>query len=170
MKYFIRLISLLFALSGCAQQVVNRNLAPEYSLETIEGRIIKLADARGKYLLLSFSAPWCFICQAEMERLLYLQRYFGDQQLQVMVVATLDTPEHLRTYANSHRGLPILLDYQSKLANSYNVASLPTSFLIGPDGEFAALRSDGEYRFEGIFDWGAAENIRELAQLLENGD
>ena len=39
---------------------------PDFSMTTTEGKIIKIADLKGKVIMLQFTASWCGVCRKEM--------------------------------------------------------------------------------------------------------
>ena len=42
------------------------DMAPDFTLQTTEGKIFKLSDMRGKIVMLQFTASWCTVCRKEM--------------------------------------------------------------------------------------------------------
>src|SRR5207244_10043547 len=57
--------------------------APEFTLQSLDGKTVRLADFRGKGVLLKFWATWCQPCKIEMRWLVELQKQYGPQGLQV---------------------------------------------------------------------------------------
>jgi len=39
---------------------------PDFSMTTTEGKTIKIADLKGKVIMLQFTASWCGVCRKEM--------------------------------------------------------------------------------------------------------
>ena len=44
-------------------------MAPDVTLQLIDGKIVKLSDLRGKVVVLQFTASWCSVCRKEMPHL-----------------------------------------------------------------------------------------------------
>ena len=65
-----------------------------FTLPDAAGTDVKLSDARGSIVLLSFWASWCTPCKEEIPLLQDLQDRYADQGLKIMLV-NVDTPDKL---------------------------------------------------------------------------
>jgi thiol-disulfide isomerase/thioredoxin len=117
--------------------------APAFEVPTLDDRTLKLADLRGKYVLLDFWATWCGPCRGETPHLKSVYEKFGKDPRFVIVSLSLD-PEQKepREYAKKE-GMDwpqgFLGDWsKTKLPNEYGVRGIPAIFLIGPDGKILA--------------------------------
>src|SRR5690606_20246662 len=70
-----------------------------FTVKDLEGRSVKLADFKGKVILLDFWATWCPPCKAEIPGFVELQEQYGEQGLQVVGVSVDDPPEKLKPFA-----------------------------------------------------------------------
>ncbi len=112
-------------------------LAPDFSLTTLTGKSVHLADLRGKVVLVNIWASWCPPCQAEMPAIQQVyDEYKGDGFVALAVDSTVqDRLPDVEKFVTQHNlSLPILLDQSGEVTRSYQVRSLPTSFFIGRDG------------------------------------
>ncbi|HVO61687.1 MAG TPA: TlpA disulfide reductase family protein [Terriglobales bacterium] len=124
--------------------------APEFSLESLDGRTVHLADFRGKGVLLNFWATWCQPCKIEMPWFEELQKEYGSQGLQVVGIAMDDaSKEDIAKFAKEMGvNYPILLGKES-VGDAYGgVQFLPSTFFIDRDGKVVdrifGLRSRSE--------------------------
>ncbi|MCP4141122.1 MAG: TlpA family protein disulfide reductase [Chloroflexi bacterium] len=112
-------------------------LAPDFTLETLEGESLQLSDLRGKVVLLNFWATWCPPCRAEMPAFQDAYSDYKDKDFVIVAVnATLqDSPNDIRGFVDEFGlGFPVLLDTKGKANRLYQVQSLPTSFFIDKEG------------------------------------
>jgi thiol-disulfide isomerase/thioredoxin len=114
---------------------------PELSFTGADGKTVKLADFRGRDLLLNLWATWCVPCRQEMPALDRLQGKRGGPDFLVVAVnidtARLDRPKAFL----QEIGVKNLAFYADNTANVFQVLKqdgkvlgLPTTILVGKDG------------------------------------
>ncbi len=123
--------------------------APAFEIKTIDGKPLRLADYRGKYVLLDFWATWCGPCRGETPHLKAVQDAFGKDDRFAMVGLSLDEkPEEPRKYASDcdlHWPQGFLGEWsKSDVPDHYGVRGIPSIWLIGPDGKVVAKDLRGE--------------------------
>jgi thiol-disulfide isomerase/thioredoxin len=120
-----------------APRVTKAALAPDFSLESLDGKATHLSDFRGKAVLLNFWATWCGPCKIEMPWFVDLQKQYGSQGLQIVGVAMDDaSKEDIAKFAKDMGvNYPILIGKESVGDEYGGVPALPESFLIGRDGK-----------------------------------
>lgn len=113
---------------------------PEFNGTTADGRTVSLASLRGKVVLLNFWATWCQECRPEMPVFERLHREFVAQGLSVVGINAREGTAGIRGYAKE-LGLtfPLVLDPRGEINAAYGVIGLPTTFLIGRNGQAVAL-------------------------------
>ena len=110
--------------------------APDFTLETLDGKSMRLSDLRGKAVLLNFWATWCGPCKIEMPWFVELQNEYGPQGLQIVGVAMDDSSkEDIAKFARDMGvNYPVLLGKEA-VGDAYGgVPALPESFFISRDG------------------------------------
>lgn len=123
--------------------------APDFDLPTLDGKSVKLADLRGKYVLLDFWATWCGPCVAETPNLKDVYATFGEDPRFTMIAISHDgSAGAARAYAEEHELGWIQVwqegEARSRLSSRYGVQGIPSYFLIGPDGRIAAKGMRGK--------------------------
>ena len=74
--------------SGTAQ--IQDGNAPDFTLQTIQGKTIRLSDFRGRPVVLNFWATWCGPCKIEMPWFVDFQKQYGPAGVQFLGVAMDD--------------------------------------------------------------------------------
>ncbi len=115
------------------------SVAPDFSLQDLNGQPLELASYRGKVVLLDFWATWCTPCRGEIPHFVEFQNKYRDQGLQVIGISMDDGPRPVREfYQRFKMNYPVALGNE-KVADAYGgVLGLPVTFLIGRDGRVAA--------------------------------
>ena len=111
--------------------------APDFTLDSLEGKSMRLSDLRGKAVLLNFWATWCGPCKIEMPWFVELQNQYGSQGLQIVGVAMDDaSKEDIAKFAKEMGvNYPVLIGKEA-VGDAYGgVPALPESFFIGRDGK-----------------------------------
>lgn len=117
-------------------------IAPDFELETIEGETVKLSDYRGKRVIVNFWATWCPPCRAEIPD---LRKVYNNTDVEILAVNLTDTEKNeddIGPFVEDFKmNFPVLMDVNSDVAITYNVAAYPTSYMIDSDGhiQFIAM-------------------------------
>ncbi len=105
--------------------------APALTATTLSGEAVSLAALRGEPVLVHFWATWCGVCEAEEGNVVSVA-----EDHRVVTVATRSGgPAEVGAYVREHGfDAPVVLDPDGRLAAAWGVRSLPTSFVLDPDG------------------------------------
>ena len=125
--------------------------APAFSLVTLQGKKVSLADYKGKAVLVNFWATWCAPCKLEMPWFEAFRKQYGPQGFEILGIdADPDVGKDViaKTAAKTGVSYPILIG-DDKATNAYGgIDYLPTSFFIDRNGvvqeETAGLASKDE--------------------------
>jgi thiol-disulfide isomerase/thioredoxin len=138
--------------------------APALSFTGRDGGTLKLADFRGRFVLVNLWATWCGPCVREMPSLDRLQARLGDR-LSVLAISEDRGGGHVVEPFLAKlalRRLQIYLDPDSNAQQAFAVRGLPTSFLIDPNGRMLGS-------LEGAAEWDAAAMVATLERYLKAG-
>ena len=111
--------------------------APDFTLESLEGKNIQLSGYKGQAVLLNFWATWCGPCKIEMPWFVELQKEYGPQGLQIVGVAMDDaSKEEITKFAKDMNVNYTILIGKEAVGQLYGgVDVLPTTFFIDRDGK-----------------------------------
>src|SRR5271165_522896 len=126
--------------TGPAKGQLMGNVAPDFDLQTLEGKNLRLSDLRGKAVLLNFWATYCGPCKVEMPWFVELQKEYGPQGFQIVGVAMDDasTDDIAKFAKDMGVNYPILLGKESVGLSYGGVNVLPTTFFLDRDGKLIA--------------------------------
>jgi cytochrome c biogenesis protein CcmG/thiol:disulfide interchange protein DsbE len=113
--------------------------AGQAPLERRIGDTIRLADLRGKVLVLNFWASWCLACRDEHAGLSEVARQYAGQPVTFVGSLYQDTPSAGTAWIAEMGGqsYPSVLDPRSRVAIDYGLYGVPETFFIGVDGRIA---------------------------------
>jgi peroxiredoxin len=138
---------LVLLVAGCSRNTGggvhsagDRKPAPGFTLKDSSGAVVKLADYKGKVVLLNFWATWCGPCQIEIPWFIEFEQKYKDRDFAVLGVSFDDDGWiSVRPYMTTHKINYRVMIGSDQLAQLYgHVDALPTSFIIDRSGRIAA--------------------------------
>ena len=138
--------------------------APDYAFQDGAGKTLKIADFKGKVVVLNTWATWCAPCKAEMPTLAKLAKAYEGKPVEVVVVS-IDEAEKAQAAAifiAQNAPLKFYIDPAKKLVFRINAAGTPTTVIYGKDGLEKA-------RVSGDADWTSPEARALVDQALAGG-
>lgn len=116
--------------------------APDFALEQMNGQTFRLSDHRGEVVVVNFWATWCPPCRHEVPGFVELQEELGEEGL-TFVGVSLDEEgfEVVRPFAEEMDiNYPLVVDDGTVASQFGGVPALPTTFVVGSEGEVQFAR------------------------------
>ncbi len=114
------------------------NKAPDFSLETLDGKTMRLSDLRGKTVIMNIWATWCPPCRKEIPDMVAFYEKAQKENIEILAVNLTETessiPNVKRFVEGMKMNFPILLDKKSNVAHQYETTIIPSSFVIDSNG------------------------------------
>lgn len=115
--------------------------APNFVLQTFEGRRIDTADLEGQVIVVNFWASWCKPCEQEARELELASQAFKEQGVVFLGVDYVDTePEALAYLERFGITYPNGPDLGTRISQVYRTRGVPETFVIAPDGRVSAVQ------------------------------
>jgi peroxiredoxin len=118
--------------------------APPFALTTTAGKTVRLADFRGKTLVINVWGSWCPPCRLETPDLVLEAKGDAARGVAFLGVDTTESAGVVRAFAAA-KGVPypqVATTGESEFAKAYDIRNYPTTFVIGPDGVLRARHAD----------------------------
>jgi thiol-disulfide isomerase/thioredoxin len=148
------LVALLLLWSSSAMS------AQPLELADLEGRTHRIADYRGKVVLVNFWATWCAPCREEMPSLERLRQALAGRPF---VVLAVNVGEGGRVAGDFMKTMPhgftVLLDRDGSATRAWGARILPATYVLNPEGKLG-------FRHVGALDWSSAEAQRRITALM----
>lgn len=107
--------------------------APDFELTTLTGKKIRLADFKGKRVMINFFATWCYPCKIEMP---VLEKFYQENHDDIEILAiNIDTKSDVKGYVKKlNLSFPILLDEKGVVDTQYQVLAIPSTYIVDEKG------------------------------------
>ena len=114
------------------------DLAPDFTLTTLDGKKVQLSELKGKKVIVNFWATWCPPCKAEMPHMQNFYEDFSDEEnVEILAVnmTSQDKEESVQNFVQDYElTFPIPLDTEGVVRETYQVLRIPTSYMIDTKG------------------------------------
>lgn len=115
-----------------------------FEFRDLQGQPQRLADHRGKWVLVNFWATWCPPCLEEVPDLVALHEAHRQTDLVVIGVALDSTEKSVREFVAKRKvSYPVVLGNYDLAEQVGEVEVLPTSYLYNPQGELVSYQAGG---------------------------
>jgi peroxiredoxin len=151
----LKLFTIIVSVAAAASRT-----APDVTLKTASGETVRLADYKGKVVLVDFWASWCVPCKTSFPALDALYREYHARGVEVLAVNLDERRRDAETFlAEFPHTMSVVFDPNGTSAEAFAVQGMPSSFLIDKDG---VIRFTHIGYTAGV----AASYRREITQLL----
>jgi thiol-disulfide isomerase/thioredoxin len=156
----LAILLMAFAAQAGAQELKPWSGAtPPLELADLKGVKHRLADYRGKVVLVNFWATWCVPCREEMPSIERLRASLDARRFAVLAVNLAEPESRIEKFLDAVPvNFTVLLDRDTQTTRAWQAKLLPATYIVGPDGRI-------RYRHVGELDWSKPE-IRELIARL----
>ncbi|MCA9688083.1 MAG: redoxin domain-containing protein [Myxococcales bacterium] len=133
-------------------------IAPDFSVETLDGRTLTRDDLRGKFVILNFWATWCEPCITEWPQLARLAERFADRDdVMVLAISQDDSKDEIQAFLErmSLTGTDVVVAWDSskQVAKAFGTDKLPDTYFVGRDSALVGA-------FVNVRDWGRPSAYR----------
>lgn len=141
---------------------IRKNIAPDLSLKTPEGKLINIKDLLGKVVLVNFWATWCPPCRKEMPS---MQRLYNKMDKDKFAMLAVDVGEdedlvfEFTFSLDTPLTFPLLLDRDGRAARRWAVQGLPTTYIVDKQGHVV-------YRAIGGREWDDPNLVKKIEGLI----
>ena len=110
--------------------------APDFTLPCLDGKMVRLADQKGKVVFLNIWATWCPPCVDEMPSIERLYQQLKDEDFEILAVSVdKQGAEAVRPFMKKHKlNFTALIDAKESLQNIYQTTGVPETYIIDRNG------------------------------------
>ena len=110
--------------------------APDFTLPGLDGKMVRLADQRGKVVFLNIWATWCPPCVDEMPSMEKLHQQLKDEDFEILAVSIdKQGAEAVLPFMKKHNlSFTALIDAKGSLKYEYQTTGVPETFIIDRNG------------------------------------
>lgn len=125
---------------------------PAFTLKTLEGKILRTADLKGKIAVINFWGIWCGWCVKEMPDYQKLaEKYANDERVLILTINNDDSAEKVKKWmAEKKYAFPVLLDDAFVIQH---IRVFPTTWFIDESGQLAFEKKGWSEKLVEEFSW-----------------
>jgi peroxiredoxin len=128
--------ALVLAAARAGAVIAPSAAAPDFTLRTLDGPNMRLAEQRGRVVMINFWATWCGPCRQEMPQLSKLyDKYRASGFVLFGVNVDDDVRNATEVAAKLAVSFPVLLDTDKTVSKLYDLSTMPSTVLVDRDGK-----------------------------------
>lgn len=137
-------------LSNVEKGIKKGQLAPDFTLNDLEGKSVSLSDFKGKTVFVNYWATWCPPCRAEMPHMEQIYNEYKDNEIVFLAVNLTQTEKNIEGVSQFVQdfGLtfPVVLDEKGDAMVDYEIVAYPTTYVLDKQGII-------QEKFQGAIDY-----------------
>ena len=128
------------------QQIAVGKEAPDFTLQSMDGKEVKLSDYKGKKVYLKFWASWCGPCKKSMPELMELAvKPDRDFEILSVIAPGIQGEKTVEQFPQwfqeqGYKDIPVLYDTKATTFQAYQLRSIPTEYLIDSQGKIGKIQ------------------------------
>lgn len=160
------LVAALLAVFGCAkakdEAPVEGKHAPDFTLNDLSGRPVRLSSLKGKVVLVNFWATWCPPCREEIPSMMRLNQAMQGKPFELLAISVDEGGKEAVAsfFAKSGYNLPALLDTDTQVSKLYGTTGVPETFVVSKNGVILK-------KVVGGLEWSSPEVIAALERFMQ---
>jgi peroxiredoxin len=113
-----------------------KELAPDFSIDDIDGNTFSLSDHRGKVVMMDFMKTTCTYCIQMMDQLVALRENYSEEELVIISISIGegDTLDDIRDFMLAHNGTWTSAKDEQDLQATYDIHATPTEYFVDVNG------------------------------------
>ncbi len=131
-------------------------IAPDFTLESVDGKKVALSSLKGKYLFVDFWASWCRPCREENPNVVKAYNKYAEKGFDVLSVSLdKDSAAWKKAIADDKLTWTQLIDATGDVATTYGITGIPHTLLLDKEGKIIAKNLRGnalEEKLKEIFE------------------
>lgn len=117
------------------EEKMEGKIAPDFTLQSLQGKKISLSSYRGKIVILDFWATWCPPCRQELKIIQKLYDEYKDKDVIILCINSGENREKVENFIDENNyTFTVLLDNDGKVSEMYKVKGIPRVLLIDKKG------------------------------------
>lgn len=113
-------------------------VAPDFQLQTFDGKVVRLSDYRGKPVVVNFWSSWCVPCRDEQPGLVQVAKDYGSRGVVFLGIDIQDTQRDALAFLSQFGvSYPIVTDATGAVYINYGVVGVPETYLVSRQGTIA---------------------------------
>jgi peroxiredoxin len=136
--------------------------APDFTFPGTDGKMVSMADYRGKVVLVNIWATWCRSCVDEMPSMEKLYQKLKGEDFEILAVSIDSLGEKVVAPFMKKYNLtfPALIDSAGAIRMGYRTTGVPESFIIDKDGILVK-------KVIGPLEWTKPETLHLFQRLIQ---